>query len=331
MKVCLITSNKQTHWKFPFQKLLNNNLEIINPISEHKDPTLILSEHDIIIFLTDTMKSTSMKQFLNKLLNYSISYSTKIAFIDEHDFPLIFRVFLHKSLTAYFKREYIDTLSFNDLYKFTLGYLRYRYNLNDILTPIDMIKAYRSVKLKPLPTTYIEEDNFTPSDNKKYLVSFISNIHEIPRFRTKLTYAPIYKNRVIIAKFLKSINNSYVRLGIGFMKGLPHREYLRIISESLSSVSSYGVGYETIRYWEIPYAGSLLIAQKPKIKIPNNLINGKHAFFFKDIKELKKIIEFIKEHPDIAIKMSKEARNFVIKYHSPLARAKYIINTINAT
>ena len=42
---------------------------------------------------------------------------------------------------------------------------------------------------------------------------------------------------------------------------LPWADYMRLLSRSKIGVSVRGLGYDTYRYWEIPYAGALLLEQ----------------------------------------------------------------------
>jgi len=88
------------------------------------------------------------------------------------------------------------------------------------------------------------------------------------------------------------------------------------------------MGFDTVRYWEIPYSGSVLISRTPRTLIPNNLEEGRHAFFFDNLKELKQHVKYIIQDPDYAIKIGKEARKFVMKFHSPEARARTILNAL---
>jgi hypothetical protein len=199
-------------------------------------------------------------------------------------------------------------------------------NMFNYLNLTEMIKAYRSSKLKPLPLSYIENPNFKPSDSKTISVSYIVNLPKSHNIKHKLSTINILKERVSVAKVLKQFKNSFIYLGSEHRKGLPHETYLKILSQSLCSVSTYGMGFDTVRYWEIPYSGSVLISRRPRTLIPNNLKEDKHAFFFDNLKELKQHVEYIIEDPDTALKIGKEARKFVMKYHSPEARA----NIINA-
>jgi len=297
---------------YSFENILNN---------------LSLYDYDLILIFRDFVISNF------PYVKHVLKYETKIAFIDIYDDPLIHKLFFHPNIVAYFKRELYD-ISFNDLrflltsqYKYYLSYFSMK-NMFNYLNLSEMIEAYRSSKLKPLPLSYIENPNFKPSDSKTINVSYIVNLHKSLNLKHKLSTINILKERISIAKVLKQFKNSFIYLGSEHRKGLPHETYLKILSRSLCAVSTYGMGFDTVRYWEIPYSGSVLISRRPKTLIPNNLKEGKHAFFFDNLKELKQHVEYIIEDPDTALKIGKEARKFVMKYHSPEARARTIINAL---
>jgi len=109
--------------------------------------------------------------------------------------------------------------------------------------------------------------------------------------------------------------------------GLPLKEYCKILHESYSSLNT--TGYDNYRRYEIAYLGTVLISERSLDLIPYDFIEGEHAFFYDNIKELKIILKELKGKEDELIKMGKKAREYVIKYHSPEARAKTILNALN--
>jgi hypothetical protein len=297
---------------YSFENILNN---------------LSLYDYDLILIFRDFVISNF------PYVKHVLKYETKIAFIDIYDDPLIHKLFFHPKIVAYFKREFYD-ISFSNLrflltsqYKYYLSYFSMK-NMFNYLNLSEMIEAYRSSKLKPLPLSYIENPNFKPSDSKTINVSYIVNLPKSLNIKHKLSTIHILRERISVAKVLKQFKNSFIYLGSEHRKGLPHETYLKILSQSLCAVSTHGMGFDTVRYWEIPYSGSVLISRRPKTLIPNNLKEDKHAFFFDNLRELKQHVEYIIEDPDTALKIGKEARKFVMKYHSPEARARTIINAL---
>jgi hypothetical protein len=56
-------------------------------------------------------------------------------------------------------------------------------------------------------------------------------------------------------------------------------DYMQALSSSRIAVSVRGDGFDTYRYWEIPYAGALLLAETPRTVIPDNFADGVEAVF----------------------------------------------------
>jgi hypothetical protein len=307
--------------------LIDGFIKLLGKDNIHFDAFLPLDEYDFILIFRDFIHINL------PYVMYVLKKAEHVIIIDTLDDLLIHKLFLHPKIIAYFKREFYN-LSFNDIgslldlhYKFYLNYLSMK-NMFNHLNFFQTIKAYHSSKLKPLPLSYIENPNFNPSDSKTISVSYIVRLPIYLNIRHKLGEIKIFKERVKIARFLKQFKNSFIYLDLQHRKGLPHETYLRILSQSLCSVSTFGAGYDTYRYWEIPYSGSVLISRKPRTLIPNNFEEGKHVFFFDNLRELKQHVKYLIEDPDTAIKIGREAREFVMKYHSPEARARMIINAL---
>ena len=55
--------------------------------------------------------------------------------------------------------------------------------------------------------------------------------------------------------------------------------YMEALSSSKVAISVRGNGFDTYRYWEIPYAGTLLLAETPRTVIPDNFVDGVEAVF----------------------------------------------------
>ncbi len=60
---------------------------------------------------------------------------------------------------------------------------------------------------------------------------------------------------------------------------LPWVRYMHLLSSSKIAISVRGDGFDTYRYWEIPYAGALLLAETPQTVIPDNFVDGIEAVF----------------------------------------------------
>jgi hypothetical protein len=55
--------------------------------------------------------------------------------------------------------------------------------------------------------------------------------------------------------------------------------YMEALASSRIAISVRGNGFDTYRYWEIPYAGALLLAETPRTVIPDNFADGAEAVF----------------------------------------------------
>jgi hypothetical protein len=60
---------------------------------------------------------------------------------------------------------------------------------------------------------------------------------------------------------------------------IPWSGYMEELSASRVALSVRGNGFDTYRYWEIPYAGALLLAETPRTVIPDNFVDGVEAVF----------------------------------------------------
>ena len=64
-----------------------------------------------------------------------------------------------------------------------------------------------------------------------------------------------------------------------FDSRLTWAEYMHALGSSRIAVSVRGDGFDTYRYWEIPYAGALLLSETPRTVIPDNFADGVEAVF----------------------------------------------------
>ncbi len=104
-----------------------------------------------------------------------------------------------------------------------------------------------------------------------------------------------------------------------------YRERLR---SSLIGLSFFGVGFDTVRYWEIPANGVMLLAENPPIIIPNNFEDGISAVFFENMSELESKLDYYTKHPDEAARIAVNGHHHYVKYHTTTARARYVLGTV---
>ncbi|MDB4264706.1 glycosyltransferase [bacterium] len=114
-------------------------------------------------------------------------------------------------------------------------------------------------------------------------------------------------------------------LGRTFTETFSQSEYTELLQESLIGLSFSGTGFDTVRYWEIPAHGGMLLTERPPIEIPHNFTDGQTAVFFEDLPELEeKLVHYI-AHPQEAIKIAAAGHRHFLKFHTTTARARQLL------
>lgn len=142
-------------------------------------------------------------------------------------------------------------------------------------------------KLVQLSLT-VGEDSFTITESKMYDISFISYPSSPLRIKV-YSFLKKYakKNRLTAFLFLGGKHSHLMGAHV-----IPYDKYINIIANSKLSFAIQGVGFDTYRYWEIPFCCSTLVSQKPYIFIENNFEDGENAIFFKSFKELEQKLDY---------------------------------------
>ncbi len=108
---------------------------------------------------------------------------------------------------------------------------------------------------------------------------------------------------------------------------LSFEEYHRLLRRSKMAVSIRGGGFDTLRYWEIVSAKTLLISEQPDICIPHNFEHGTHALFCKpDLSDLMKLIRTYAEDDSARATMVTAAYAHLMRYHTCERRAEYVLD-----
>lgn len=96
-------------------------------------------------------------------------------------------------------------------------------------------------------------------------------------------------------------------------------------------LSFRGAGWDTLRYWEVPALGPLLVSQNLDIVIPNDFEDGVHIAKCKD--DLSDLIDICKYYLDNDSKrsaMTMAAYKHLVAHHTPLARARFLLERVQA-
>lgn len=241
----------------------------------------------------------------------------KIIFLDGEDDPFIRSIYF-KKIKAYFKREKLLNNYYSYKYLFFYFFKQMKrtvkYYRDIIQHPLQFPIISSITKMKniyPLPLGIIDV-GFKPENEKIYDICFIGNFTGIKRKK--------------VINFLKSYTSkNKLKAFIG--SGLSWWNYMKTLSQSKICVSIRGEGFDAYRYWEIPYAESMLLADEPIIEIPNNFVEGESAAFFKNIDELQEKLDFYLKS-NRYLEIGKRGREHLLKYHTSIQRAKNVLKEI---
>jgi hypothetical protein len=168
---------------------------------------------------------------------------------------------------AYFKRETLRR-ALRLRARMPLRRLYHRRNYperwNDPLRREIGVATAAARNVVPLPFGLIDT-GFEPSAEKDVDVTFLAR--------------PTSPERAAVTDALRALEQDGAVVQSAPESALPWAEYMRLLSRSKIGVSVRGLGYDTYRYWEIPYAGTLLLAETPQTVIPDNFVDGREAVF----------------------------------------------------
>jgi Glycosyl transferases group 1 len=78
-----------------------------------------------------------------------------------------------------------------------------------------------------------------------------------------------------------SIGKDLAQLGYSAIESLVAKDrYNEDLARAAVGISARGMGWDTYRYWEVPYFGALLFSQNLGIVVPGDFVDGVEALFF---------------------------------------------------
>lgn len=105
--------------------------------------------------------------------------------------------------------------------------------------------------------------------------------------------------------------------------------YLKELKRCKIVLNFRGGGWDTMRYWEVPAVGSLMITQKPQIKIPNDFEDKKHVIHCKDdLSDLVELCQFYLDNAEEREKIALAGKKHLEKFHTDVKRAEYILEKV---
>ncbi len=119
--------------------------------------------------------------------------------------------------------------------------------------------------------------------------------------------------------FAMNLNRSY-----------PQEEYAQALLDSRIGLNIFGFGFDTVRYWEVPAHGCMLLSEHLPIRVPHNFRDGESAVFFDDLPELEAKVAHYLDHPEEAQAIAQAGRDHLLKHHTGSARAAQMLGWITA-
>jgi len=130
----------------------------------------------------------------------------------------------------------------------------------------------------------------------------------------------------------RSMYLDYVEKRFGFSLGtkLSQAEYARTLDQAAIGLSLFGLGFDTVRYWELPAHGCMLLSERPPIRIPHNFVDGESAVFFGDLPELETKLTFYLDHPEETARIARAGHDHLLHYHTNSMRARQLLGRMEA-
>ena len=120
------------------------------------------------------------------------------------------------------------------------------------------------------------------------------------------------------------------KLDIRFDATIPPEEYYQVLLSTRIGLSCFGFGFDTVRYWELPAHGCMLLTERPPIHIPNNFTHEKNALFFDNLEDLEEKTHHYLQHPEEADVIANAGHQHLKQYHTASARANQLLSYISA-
>ncbi len=105
-------------------------------------------------------------------------------------------------------------------------------------------------------------------------------------------------------------------------------EYAEKLQAYLMGISLAGNGFDTVRYWELPAHGTLLLSERIPLAIPFDYVDGKHAVFFDTVQEAYEKGAYYLAHPDEALEIAQAGHAHLLAHHTGSARARQCLARI---
>lgn len=102
-------------------------------------------------------------------------------------------------------------------------------------------------------------------------------------------------------------------------------EYRARLGATRACVSLAGAGFDTVRYWEVPAQGALLLSERLPLRIPHDFTDMEDALFFATRRDLAERLAYIEAHPEQVDAMRLRGWEKLRQHHTASARARQFL------
>jgi hypothetical protein len=113
---------------------------------------------------------------------------------------------------------------------------------------------------------------------------------------------------------------------VGGLTGKAH--YNERLARAQVGISAAGAGWDTYRYWEVPYFGALLLSQRLGIVIPGDFNDGLEALYFDTAKEMQAKLGAVMSDPPRLKAIAEAGARAVQERHLSIHRAKKVLEVL---
>ena len=114
------------------------------------------------------------------------------------------------------------------------------------------------------------------------------------------------------------------------LESMGQDEYTAALQRARIGLSLCGFGFDTVRYWEVPAHGAMLLAEKPAIGIPSDFVDGESAVFFNDLAELEEKLNYYMLHEEEAAAIAAKGHAHFKQHHTTSVRARQFLGQVEA-
>jgi hypothetical protein len=118
-------------------------------------------------------------------------------------------------------------------------------------------------------------------------------------------------------------------MGQSFDRKYSQDEYAGALQRSRIGLNLFGFGFDTVRYWELPAHGCMLLSERLPIRIPHNFVDGESAVFFDDLPGMEEKLDYYLNHPAEAEAIARRGHEVFTKHHTASARARQMLGYVD--